>query len=141
MILVNKYKSAADEKGKNKIYKIYIKHFKYINNWYLVDVTCSHIVGVQLMGRNREVLYKWARSNHLWIKRIAIISNWRFIRNGDLNDVFKISEILLKDEHDLIHKAVGWRLREAGKKNIKALDAFFKKTLQIHAENYVTLFY
>lgn len=127
IILVNKYKSAKDISERNKIYKIYINHFKYINNWDLVDVTCPHIVGPHLMNKNRKVLYVWAKSDHLWTRRIAIITNWWFIRNDDLNDVFKISKILLNDEHDLIHKAVGWMLREAGKKDRKAMEVFLKK--------------
>jgi 3-methyladenine DNA glycosylase AlkD len=127
LILVYKYKSTKEDIEKDKIYEIYIKHFKYINNWDLVDVTCPHIIGPQLMEKDRKSLYVWANSDHLWTKRIAMITNWWFVRNGDLGDVFKISKILLKDEHDLIHKAVGWMLREAGKKDLKALEAFLKK--------------
>jgi len=129
LILVNQYKQ-ADDKYKNKVYDFYLKHFKYINNWDLVDVTCPHIVGAHLLNRNRKILYSWARSKHLWTKRIAIVSNWWFIRHGDLNDVFKISKILLHDEHDLIHKAVGWMLREAGKKDLKLLEVFLKQHYQ-----------
>jgi len=127
LILVNKYQSAKEESERDKLYELYIKHFKYINNWDLVDVTCPKIIGRHLMDKSREVLYIWAESDHLWTKRIAIITNWWFIRNGDLRDVFKISKILLTDKHDLIHKAVGWMLREAGKKDRKALEAFLKK--------------
>ena len=79
------------------------------------------------MNRDRKVLYAWAKSDHLWTKRIAAVTNWWFIRNGDLNDIFKISKILINDEHDLIHKAVGWMLREAGKKDIAKLEAFLRK--------------
>ncbi len=127
IILVNKYKAAKDENERNKIYGIYTSHFKYINNWDLVDVTCPKIIGPHLTDKNRKILYTWAKSDHLWTKRIAMITNWWFVRNGDLNDVFKISKILLHDEHDLIHKAVGWMLREAGKKNRKAMEAFLKQ--------------
>ncbi len=127
LILVNKYKSTKEESERNKIYEIYTTHFKHINNWDLVDVTCPHIIGPHLMDKNRKILYTWAKSDHLWTKRIAMITNWWFVRNGDLGDVFKISKILLHDEHDLIHKAVGWMLREAGKKDRKALEAFLKK--------------
>ncbi len=127
LILVNKYKSAKVEQEREKLYQLYIRHFKYINNWDLVDVTCPHIIGRHLMDKNREILYVWAKSDHLWTRRIAIITNGWFIRNGDLRDVFKISKILLTDKHDLIHKAVGWMLREAGKKDLKALEAFLKK--------------
>ena len=101
LILLNQYKRAKEDAEKNKIYDVYLKHFKYINNWDLVDVTCPHIVGAHLLDKNRKILYAWAKSDHLWTKRISIVSNWWFIRNGDLNDVFKISKILLKDDHDL----------------------------------------
>ena len=127
LILMNKYQKSKDEAEKNKLYDIYTKHFKYINNWDLVDVTCPRIVGAQLLDKDRSILYEWAESEHLWTRRIAIMANWWFIRANDLNDVFKLSKILLKDEHDLIHKAVGWMLREAGKKDLKALEAFLKK--------------
>ena len=127
LILVNQYKQVKHDAEKDKIYDFYLKHFKYINNWDLVDVTCPHIVGVHLIDKDRKILYEWARSDHLWTKRIAIVSNWWFIRNGDLAEVFNISKILLNDEHDLIHKAVGWMLREAGKKDVKALEVFLKK--------------
>ena len=124
LILVNKYKTAGKEADKNKVYNFYTRHFRYINNWDLVDVTCPHIIGPHLMDKNRNVLSNWARSDHLWTRRISIVTNWWFIRNGDLTSVFKISRILLNDEHDLIHKAVGWMLREAGKQNRKALEDF-----------------
>jgi 3-methyladenine DNA glycosylase AlkD len=127
IILVNKYKIAKDEAQQIKYYSIYIKHFKYINNWDLVDVTCPHIVGKHLMDRDRSILYDWAKSDDLWTKRIAMITNWWFVRKGDLKDVFKIAKILLKDEHDLIHKAVGWMLREAAKKDMEAAEKFLKK--------------
>ena len=126
LILVYKYRSIKNESERNKIYKFYTQHFKYINNWDLVDVSCPHIVGRHLIDKSRKELYEWARSDHLWTKRIAIVSNWWFIRNGELDDAFKISKILLADEHDLIHKAVGWMLRETGKQDQRALEAFLK---------------
>lgn len=126
LILVNKYKMADKEADKNKVYNFYTRHFQFINNWDLVDVTCPHIIGPQLIDKNRNVLANWARSDHLWTRRIAIVTNWWFIRNGDLTSVFKISRILLNDEHDLIHKAVGWMLREAGKQNQKALEDYLQ---------------
>ncbi|MDA9951687.1 DNA alkylation repair protein [Oligoflexaceae bacterium] len=126
MILVYQYKKTKDDAEKNRIYKLYVSVFKNINNWDLVDCSCPHIVGPHLLSSDRSELYEWARSDHLWTKRIAIVSNWWFIRQGDLRDVFKISRILLTDEHDLIHKAVGWMLREAGKKDVKKLEAFIK---------------
>jgi len=127
LILMNKYQKSNNEAEKDKIYDIYTKHFKYINNWDLVDVTCPRIVGAHLLDKDRSILYEWAESKHLWTRRVAIIANWWFIRTNDLSDVFKLSKILLNDEYDLIHKAVGWMLREAGKKDLKALEAFLKK--------------
>ena len=127
LILVYRYKKSKSESEKMAIYKLYISHFKYINNWDLVDCSCPHIVGPHLTNRSRKVLYKWVESDHLWTKRIAMITNWWFVRNNDLRDVFKIAKILLNDEHDLIHKAVGWMLREAGKKDVVKTEVFLKK--------------
>lgn len=127
VIVANKYAKAKEEAEQEKLYKFYVNHFKYINNWDLVDVTCPHVIGRHLMYRDRKVLYKWARSKHLWTKRIAMLTNWWFIRSGDLKDVYPIAEILVNDEHDLIHKAVGWMLREAAKKDMKKTEAFLKK--------------
>jgi len=127
IILVNKYSKAKDEKVRNQLYKIYVSSFKYVNNWDLVDVTCPHVIGKHLMNKERSILYSWAKSNDLWTKRIAIVSTHWFIRKNDLDDTFKIAEILLNDEHDLIHKAVGWMLREAGKRDLEKEEIFLKK--------------
>ena len=127
IILVNKYSKTKDKKNRNQLYKIYVSSFKYINNWDLVDVTCPHVTGKHLMDKDRTILYKWAKSEDLWTKRIAMVSTFSFIRKNDLEDTFKIAEILLQDKHDLIHKAVGWMLREAGKRDIKKEEAFLKK--------------
>jgi len=127
IILVNKYSKAKDKKTKNQLYNIYISSFKYINNWDLVDVTCSHVIGKHLMDKDRSILYTWAESEDLWTKRIAIVSTHCFIRKNDLQDTFKIAEILLNDNHDLIHKAVGWMLREAGKRDLEKEEIFLKK--------------
>jgi len=127
IILVNKYSKAKDEKSKNQLYKIYVSSFKYVNNWDLVDVTCPHIIGKHLMDNDRSILYSWAKSDDLWTKRIAIVSTHWFIRKNDLDDTFKIAEMLLNDEHDLIHKAVGWMLREAGKRDLEKEETFLKK--------------
>ena len=127
IILVNKYAKTKDKKTKNQLYKIYISSFKYINGWDLVDVTCPHVTGKHLIDKDRTILYKWAKSDDLWTKRIAMVSTFSFIRKNDLEDTFKIAEILLHDEHDLIHKAVGWMLREAGKRDIKKEETFLKK--------------
>ena len=127
IILVNKYAKTKDKKNRNQLYKIYVYSFKYINNWNLVDVTCPHVTGKHLIDKDRTILYKWAKSEDLWTKRIAMVSTFSFIRKNDLEDTFKIAEILLHDEHDLIHKAVGWMLREAGKRDLKREETFLKK--------------
>ena len=127
IILVNKYAKTKDKKNRNQLYKIYVSSFKHINNWNLVDVTCPHVTGKHLIDKDRTILYKWAKSEDLWTKRIAMVSTFSFIRKNDLEDTFKIAEILLHDEHDLIHKAVGWMLREAGKRDLKREETFLKK--------------
>ncbi len=125
--LVSRYKR-ADEKFKRKIFKFYLKNAKKINNWDLVDLSAPSIVGDYLLNKDKKILYKLAKSKNLWEKRIAIVSTSQFIRKGKyLNEVLKISKILLKDEHDLIHKAVGWMLRELGKRDVKKLELFIQK--------------
>jgi 3-methyladenine DNA glycosylase AlkD len=118
------------EKKKKAIFDFYLKNSKNINNWDLVDVTCPRIVGDYLLDKDRKILYQLAVSNNLWEKRIAIISTAMFIRNNQYTDTLQISNILIRDKHDLIHKAVGWMLREVGKKNEKVEKEF----LNIHAK-------
>ncbi len=131
IILVNKYSKTKDNETRNQLYNIYVSSFKYINNWDLVDVTCAHVIGKHLMDKDRSILYTWAKSEDLWTKRIAIVSTHCFIRKNELQDTFKIAEILLNDEHDLIHKAVGWMLREAGKRDLEKEEIFLKKYYNI----------
>lgn len=125
-ILCDQFKK-ADEKAKEKLFKFYIKNSKSINNWDLVDLSAPNIVGEWLLKKDRKILYKLANSKNLWEKRIAIVSTLTFIRAKELDDTLKISEILLSDNHDLIHKAVGWMLREAGKRDEKKLRKFLDK--------------
>lgn len=122
-ILLDKYKS----EDKRKIFEFYLKNSKRINNWDLVDLSAPNIPGNFLLDKDKTILYKLAKSNNLWEKRIAIISTFAFIRNNEFRHTFRISEILLNDEHDLIHKAVGWALREVGKKDVVKLENFLKK--------------
>jgi len=126
IILTYKYLK-ADEELKKEIYNIYIKNYNQINNWDLVDVTAPRIIGTYLLDKDRKILYDFASSNHLWKKRISIVSTYTFIKNKDFKDTIKISEILLNDTHDLIHKAVGWMLREMGKIDEKELLNFLDK--------------
>lgn len=125
-VLTDQYKK-GDNKLKEKIYKFYLKNIKGINNWDLVDISCPNIVGQWLRDKPKDILYQLAYSKNLWQKRIAIISTLAFIRSGQLTDTLKISEILMNDKHDLIHKSVGWMLRELGKKDEKVLKKFLDK--------------
>jgi 3-methyladenine DNA glycosylase AlkD len=126
LILVLKYERGG-EKEKKKIFETYLKNTKYINNWDLVDVTCPKIIGNYLLDKNRDVLYKLVKSKNLWERRMAIIATASFIRSNEFKDTIKIAEILLNDEHDLIHKATGWMLREVGKRDEKELTDFLDK--------------
>lgn len=125
LILVTKY-NKADEKEKEIIYRFYIKNSKKVNNWDLVDLSAPKIVGIHLSNRDRKVLYEYANSNNLWKRRISVISTYSFIKSNDFATTLEISDILLNDDHDLIHKAVGWMLREVGKQNMNTLEKFLK---------------
>ncbi|MCB0220890.1 MAG: DNA alkylation repair protein, partial [Chrysiogenetes bacterium] len=98
--------------------------------WDLVDTSAPHVVGGWLLSRDRSQLYMWARSRNLWKRRVAIMGTFAFIRQGDFADTLAIAEILLGDKHDLIHKAVGWMLREVGNMDRAAEEAFLKKHYQ-----------
>ncbi len=124
-ILINKYKN-SNETEKENIFNLYLENTKFINNWDLVDSSAHKIVGDFITEKDRKILYKLANSKDLWEKRISIISTFAFINNKDFEDALVISEILLNDSHDLIHKAVGWVLREIGKKDLEKLEAFLK---------------
>jgi 3-methyladenine DNA glycosylase AlkD len=127
-VLVSKYKK-SNKIQKGKIFKFYLKNAKKVNNWDLVDLSAPNIVGDYLLENPeiKKILEKLANSKNLWEKRISIVSTWAFIRKEKyLEDVLKISHILLKDKHDLIHKAVGWMLRELGKKDLLALECFIR---------------
>jgi len=137
IILIYKYEHATRQNNsflQRQIYAFYLKNISAINNWDLVDVTCPQIIGVYLYGQpraTRKLLYRLARSKNLWEKRIAIIATFYFIRKGEFDDTFAIAEILLHDNHDLIHKAVGWMLREIGKRNQAAEEKFLMRHVKI----------
>lgn len=116
-------------KEKKKIYAFYIKNLKAVNNWDLVDVTTPKVVGQWLddSGESREILYKLARSRDLWKNRVAILATFPFIKQGDFKDILKLSELLLHHEHDLMHKAIGWMLREVGKISQVDEEIFLQK--------------
>jgi 3-methyladenine DNA glycosylase AlkD len=126
LILNNKFKK-TDNKEKEKIFNLYMKNYKNINNWDLVDLSAPKIPGEWLIDKNKKILYEFAKSNHLWKKRIAVLSTFAFIRKNQFKDAINIFEILLNDKHDLIHKAVGWMLREIGKRNQETEERFLKK--------------
>lgn len=118
--LINVFNEEKKENETKKIYDFYIKNVNYINNWDLVDLSAPNIVGHYLFEKDTSDLYRYAQANHLWLQRISIVSTYYFIRQGDIKTTFEISSILQNHPHDLIHKAVGWMLREAGKKNFEA---------------------
>ena len=125
-ILVHKY-AKADEREKENIFNFYLQNTKNINNWDLVDLSAGNIFGDFLIKRDKNVLYKLVRSENLWERRIAIVSTFAFIKKGEFGNTLAISELLLKDKHDLIHKAVGWMLREVGKRDEEVLESFLKQ--------------
>ena len=126
LLLVHKFEK-GDDGVRKRIYTLYLKNTKYINNWDLVDLSAPKIVGPWLDGGPRALLYRFARSKNLWERRIAILATFPYIRKGDFVDALALSETLLDDDHDLMHKAVGWMLREVGKKDVAVLEGFLRK--------------
>jgi 3-methyladenine DNA glycosylase AlkD len=126
-ILVMKYEKAVTEKEKAAIISLYLDNIDFINNWDLVDSSAYKLLGAWLCNRDKEMLYKLAVSDNLWKQRISIISTLYFIRNGFFEDTLKLAFILLNHEHDLIHKAVGWMLREIGNRDQEAEMEFLRK--------------
>ena len=112
------------ESEKETLYKLYINRHDRINNWDLVDRSAPHVVGQYLSDKSRAVLYKLATSKDVWERRTSIVSTWYFIRQNDINDTFKIAGLLVNDKHDMIHKAVGSWIREAGKRDRQMLIGF-----------------
>ncbi len=127
LVLLMQFYQVADEAARQDAYDLYLGHTHRINNWDLVDVSAPRIVGRHLEERPRKILYELARSPSLWERRIAILASAWFIRLDDFDDTLKIAKILLCDEHDLMHKAVGWMLREVGKRDLAAEEGFLLK--------------
>lgn len=127
LLILNLIFSKANEEVKQQIYNLYLSHTKFINNWDLVDCSAEHIVGKFLVNKDKEILYKLAKSTDLWERRISIIATFHFIKNNDFTETLKIIELLLLDKHDLIHKATGWMLREVGKRHLETEEIFLKK--------------
>ena len=126
LILVDAYRR-EDESGRATICRLYLKNLAHVNNWDLVDSSAPCIVGPHLEKRSRKILFRLARSKILWRRRVAILATFHFIRQGDFTDVLRLAELLLGDEHDLMHKAVGWMLREIGKRDVAELKKFLHK--------------
>jgi 3-methyladenine DNA glycosylase AlkD len=127
LILVRQYARGTDA-DRRAIHKLYLANTKYINNWDLVDLSASSIVGAHLDdGHDRALLHKLALSPSVWERRIAIIATFHYIKDGHYEDALTVAELLLRDDHDLIHKAVGWMLREIGKRNQAVEERFLKK--------------
>ncbi len=128
-ILIDLFKK-GNEEDKKKIHELYLKNTKFINNWDLVDASAGPIVGVYLFKRDKEPIYTLTQSENLWERRIAIMATSYFIIHNQFSDTLKIAEMLLNDKEDLIHKAVGWMLREIGKRNLEIEESFLKKYYQ-----------
>jgi len=127
IILTNKYKKAKkDTAKKRQIFEFYLKNTNNINNWDLVDLSAPNIVGDFSNIDGNEIIRFLAKSKNLWEKRIAIVSTHAFIKKRIFGETLAVADILIKDEHDLIHKAVGWMLREVGKRNVEVLEIFLK---------------
>lgn len=124
LVLVHKFET--QEMEQRRVYDFYLRHAKLVNNWDLVDLSADKIVGGYLIDKPRDVLSKLAASKNIWERRIAMIACYSFIKNKEYEEGLKIAELLLNDQHDLIQKAVGWMLREIGKRDEKSLISFLK---------------
>ena len=125
-ILVSKFKKAG-KKEREQIFDLYLSNTKNINNWDLVDLSAPNIVGCFLLDTKRTILYRLARTGSVWERRLAVMATFAFIKQGDYRDALEISKILLDDDHDLIHKAVGWMLREIGNRSLPEEEIFLKR--------------
>jgi 3-methyladenine DNA glycosylase AlkD len=129
LLLVDGHKR-GDERRRQKIHRAYLSNTRWINNWDLVDLSAHYLVGPHIDPKEIALLEKLARSKDLWERRIAIVATFHFIKLDEFRPTLKVATMLLTDSHDLIHKAVGWMLREVGKRDRATLDAFLKKHYQ-----------
>jgi 3-methyladenine DNA glycosylase AlkD len=128
LIMVEQFKK-AEEKTRKEIFDAYFANTKHINNWDLVDLSADKIVGEYLKDKDRKILLTLAKSKDLWEKRISVIATFQFIKDlKEYNDTFAVADILMQDKHDLIHKAVGWMLREVGKRVSEEVEEEYLKT-------------
>ena len=125
-VLADRYRSAAPAE-REAIAAFYLEHLDAVNSWDLVDGSAPHILGAHLLERDRSVLYELAASGHLWRQRVAVLATFAFIRAGQFQDTFRLAELLRDHPHDLIHKAVGWMLREVGKRDLAAEERFLDR--------------
>ncbi len=128
-ILMNQY-GESEEKSKKQIVDFYLRNTKNINNWDLVDISAPNILGNYFLDKKRNILFEMSQSKSLWERRIAVLATLTFIRNHDFKDTLKICKILINDQHDLIHKACGWMLREIGNRSKKVEQDFLRKNYQ-----------
>jgi 3-methyladenine DNA glycosylase AlkD len=126
LMLVERYQR-GDDREKARAYRLYLAHIPHINNWDLVDLSAPHIIGAYLDGRSKAPLFAWARSANRWKRRIAVLATFHYIRQGRFGETLALARRLLDDREDLIHKAVGWMLREVGKRDARALKAFIRR--------------
>jgi len=124
IMMVYRFESKKLPDLRKELYQLYIKSTSYINNWDLVDTSAPAIVGGWLADKKKDILYRWAKKGHLWEQRIAIVATFHYIRKGQYEDTVEICKLLLNHKHDLIHKATGWMLREAGKRDPDTLIYF-----------------
>ncbi len=129
-ILVKQFQSTKDQQTKKQIYEFYLQNLRYINNWDLIDTTTPHIVGAYLFDKNINILVKFARSQNLWQRRVAMLATFYHIRHDVFQPALKIAKMLQHDDEDLIHKAVGWMLREIGKRDQTCLELYLNECYQ-----------
>lgn len=128
LILVLRYKDRkTTQEDRDNIYRFYLKNTRRCNNWDLVDLSCRDIVGEYLVDKDRSPLYRLAESDNLWEQRIAVVSTWAFIRRSDFTDILTLAEYFIMHKHDLMHKAIGWMLREVGKRDRDTLTDFLER--------------
>ena len=130
LMLVQLFKS-GEESVQKQVYDFYLENTEFINNWDIVDISASNIVGAHLYEKDKAPLYDLVQSKNLWERRISIISTFYFIRQNEFDDTLKLAKILLNDKEDLIHKAVGWMLREVGKREIEFEEEFLQEHYKI----------
>ena len=127
LLMVTRFQRSKDAAVQKSVCELYMRSLHHVNNWDLVDSSAPYILGAWLATRSRKELTSLARSPHLWSRRVAMLATFHFIKNGEYDDAFSLAELFLKDEHDLMHKAVGWMLREIGERGGRAqLIAFLR---------------